>query len=135
MVWDLEEDIARDGLSIAKLRTDVEQMLTRAGIRVVSTRDYAYALHKGKDLPPSLVVDVHTMKVSDQTYVANVELEVWASATLSSHPEIGVSQATLWRAPAVLCTVTKEKVSDVGQNVTNLVGKFLDDYWAARGRQ
>ena len=53
MVWDLESDVQADGLSASTLRGDIEQLLDRAGIEVVPTRDYAYALHKGKELPPS----------------------------------------------------------------------------------
>jgi hypothetical protein len=132
MVWDLESDVQADGLSVTTLRGDVEQLLSRAGIEVVPTRDYAYALHKGEELPPSLVVDIHTMKISEDTYVANIELEVWASATLADNPGIGVSHATTWRAPAILSTVRRDHLAEINESVKRMVGKFLDEYWSVR---
>lgn len=132
MVWDLEDDVQADGLSVATIRTEVEQMLGRAGITVVTTRDYAYAMHTGNELPPSLVVDVHTMKMSATVYVANVELEVWEAATLASDPGVGIPQATTWRAPAVLSRVPRDQTADIYATIRDLTGKFLDDYWAAK---
>jgi hypothetical protein len=135
MVWDLEADVEADGLSVATIRSDVEQMLSRAGIGIVTTRDYAVAMHRGQTLPPSLVVDVHTMRMATGQYVANIELEIWEAAVLAEHPGVGIPQATTWRAPAVLTSVPTERISDIYTAVRDQTGRFLDDYWAAKLEQ
>lgn len=132
MVWDLEEDVQADGLSVDTIRSDVEQMLSRAGIGIVTTREYAVAMHRGQTLPPSLVVDVHTMKTAAGHYVANVELEIWEAAVLAEHPGVGIPQATTWRAPAVLTSVPRERIAEIYSAVRDQAGRFLDDYWAAK---
>jgi hypothetical protein len=131
MVWDLDPGVQEDGLDAGSIRGRIVPMLERAGLRILETREYAYALHSGSALPPALVVDVHALRSSDAAYVVNIELELWESALKLADPDVGIAQATTWRAPSLLMTIGRDKISVILEHIQEMVDRFLNEYWTA----
>jgi hypothetical protein len=131
MVWDLDPGVQEDGLDPASIRGRIVPMLERAGLRILETSEYAYALHSGSPLPPALVIDVHALRSSEGAYVVNIELELWETALKVADPGVGIAQATTWRAPSLLMTIGKDKISAILDRIQEMVDRFLNDYWTA----
>jgi len=123
-VESLEQDIERDGLTVAAIHADVEQRLRAAGITV-----YTSQRANPSDAKAYLYVHVNSVKLPAQGLYA-IDLQVHVRQTLKSLVTASnIVDAMTWDQTNVV-VVRIQDVARVGEEIQRLVDQFIRDWKA-----
>jgi hypothetical protein len=125
VIENLKQDAQLDGLHQADIQADVELELRRAGIRVLTDTESAYAAAQ-----PWLYVDVNTVK-RDGEYLFAVGVHLNQSVTLASGER---AFAATWQISFV-GSVGAANLPQVRGEVTGTVRKFVGAWLAANPKR
>jgi len=128
LVENLSPDAERDGLTDAAIRTDVEQCLRRADIRVLASSEELFA---SSPAAPYLYVNVQAERgqmgaTSLYVYRIDVQLNQWVHSQVTGNEISGVT----WHRGS-FGTMKQSNLPSVRQIVTELVNQFISDFRVA----
>jgi len=129
----LKDEVKRDGLDEAQIRTDVELRLRQAGITVF--REAGSFDSAGS---PILDIDVHPVKVTSEGvesfYVYHVHIELNQSVRLVRKPSLRVL-ATTWATRSTVGAIGEDKFGSIRDIVRDHTEQFINAYLAANPKR
>jgi len=122
------DDIQKEGLGKASIRTDVELKLREAGIEVFL---------EAKVDTPTFVVSVNAIvRSDDNTYAYDLECELDDDVRMENRSKnVVVLSAPIWKAAGVIGVVGGSRVSTIRDTIKDQVDKFLVDYLKANPKR
>jgi len=128
LVMNPYDEAVNDGLTEAKLRSEIESRLRRGGIRLLSP-------HESQQASSYLFVKARTAKIHEEdSYVWNIEVSVKQNARLDRDPNVCVQSARTWSRGGFGSSPT----SDMSRTIVRAVGiyaeSFIQDYQSVNPR-
>lgn len=116
------------GLTAPQIKTDTELRLRKAGIRVSNASG-----DSGVGMP-QLYISLNTMRVDDDTYVFNFNVEVNDFATLErKNTGAGSNIVTIW-GKGGMGVIGASNLRNVRENINDLVDQFINEYLSVNGK-
>jgi len=132
LIEGLPDDVAKAGLSVTQLQTDVELRLRQSGVRVLTTREERASVPGN----PTLYVNVNAMEIAPKFYAFNAALELEQDVTLVRAPSVVLYSARTWSASSTLGTVSRGELADhVRQKVRDKTDEFINAYLATNPKR
>ena len=122
MVFDLSDDLLRDGVQMQSIRTTLEAGLTAAGLNVLAQDQY-------DDTAPTITVRVSAIREPNGRFYA-IDIVLACVDNVSSSRIAGPFSAAIW-SHDVLELLGKVDLSRVVEGEKKLVDLFLNDYLEA----
>ncbi len=123
----LDPEAEKDGLTKDRLQTDVELRLRKAGIQVLTKKQWL-------DAPgsPYLYVEVGTIKEKEGSlaglYTYSLSVSLSQKVALTRNPSM-TRHAPTWGVD-VIGSVGADNLQSICDRLVNLVDKFINDYLA-----
>jgi len=119
---DLTPDALRVGLSEDQVKSDVEALLRRAGLRVVTVKDSDAILYINV---AALLIKSKGARPQPVAYASRVECEQWATLVASNT----LASATTWLKGGLGVSLRHSAAkADINRQIAGLVGEFLTDH-------
>jgi hypothetical protein len=121
----------QDGLSSSVIQTDVQPLLTKAGIHVLTDKEFLGRVKPGagvSHLPPSLDITINTAKRADGLYAYSIALALDQEVALVRVRNLPGTRAATWSTFGTVGMVQAEHLGQVREEVKKDIGYFLDDY-------
>ncbi len=125
IVQKLNPDMIKDGLTVDMLKSEVNNKLSAAGIKVLSKSDSL----SSKD--GILVISLSSVKSKTGLHACSVDAELIQVTTLARNPD-KPCPATTW-ASGIVAVVSPENVTHLRETVGEVVDDFVHDYQSANG--
>jgi hypothetical protein len=122
LIEELQEDLAKDGLTQQALRKDIEDLVRGTGLSILSVEESMEA-HPGQGI---LRLAVTARVVSDRNRIYAVRLDFRRKVEVVGQSENQLMAST-WQAMDVGMTPLKDMI-EIRSTVRDLVGKFAADY-------
>ena len=119
-----EKDSALQGVSRSQIQNDVELRLRKAGIRVLTEKEWLNSLNA-----PTLYVNINLMTSSAGLYAYDVSVDIQQEVILKTSPS-RTTIATTWDK-AMVGALGSRNLGDLRNSVNDLVDFFINDYLAA----
>lgn len=124
----LSREAREAGLSEQALRAEVEQRLSRAGIKVLTAAEAAQIPGR-----PVLYVRVNArLPYGSPVFAVNVTLALLQDVRAERDPELRIREAKTWDA-GYLRTLPRESLRQAMDTVLDLTGEFIQDWKQAGG--
>ena len=128
----IEKDVEENGLTADLLRQDVELRLRKAGIRILSEKDF-----KSNPLTPVLDIRAHFGRqkgTREGLYAYHLYLALSQIVSLSRDPKITTFTST-WDSKYKLGVVEKSNVRKIREPVADLADEFINAFLAANPKK
>ena len=122
VVFDLSDDLVRDGVQEERIRTTLEAGLTAAGLNVLAQDQY-------DDTAPTITVRVSAIREPSRRFYA-IDIVLACVDNVSNSRIVGPFSAAIW-SNDVLELLGKVDLSRVVEGEKKLVDLFLKDYLEA----
>ena len=120
----LDEQKEQAGLTKEQIKTDVEQRLRKAGIRVLRPEEWEKAPGS-----PSLYVTIHLLKQgADPIYALSLRIELKQAVLLARNPEVKNFAAT-W-STGTEGFIGRDKLQEIRSSIAYDVDRFVNAYLA-----
>jgi hypothetical protein len=121
LIESLEPDMERAGLSQQQLQTDVELQLRHAGLRVLTTEEWAQVPGR-----PWLYVNVQVLVIDNDLAVYGIRVEVNQDAHLAAHDAF--ADVATWDKGGIGATEMTNLPPHVRNSLRDLVDEFIAAY-------